>query len=218
MTARRTLLAAAAGAGLLPGPAVASPPAETPRHALSKLLDGNERWVQGRPRHRDPADDRRRRTAGGQNPFAVIFSCIDSRVPPEIVFDQDLGDLFVVRTAGQVIDPLIAGSIEYGPAHGTPLVMVLGHTGCGAVKATIESFADGKLPPGNIAAVVHALAPAYFAARPQPSSPLDEQILAVVRAQVTRTVVQLRADPLLTNALVVGAVYDLRSGQVSRIA
>jgi carbonic anhydrase len=210
MTARRTLLAAAAGAGLMPAaPAAANP------SALSRLLDGNQRWVSGRPRHRDPADDRRRRTAGGQDPFAVIFSCIDSRVPPEFVFDQDLGDLFVVRTAGEVMDPLVAGSIEYGPAHGTHLVMVLGHSGCGAVKATIESFATGTRPPGNIAAVVHALSPAYLST--PPASTLDEHLLAVVHTQVRRTVTQLRHDPVLSAALVVGASYDLRTGAVTQI-
>jgi carbonic anhydrase len=226
MVARRQLLGAsmaAAGTGFIGFPAAAHeldiPP--EPRLALNRLMSGNTRWVRGEPLHRDPAADRRRRVAGGQHPFAVVFSCIDSRVPPEHVFDQDLGDLFVVRTAGQALDPLITGCVEYGPAHGTPLVFVLGHTGCGAVRATIECLEDGVHPPGHLDRVVAALQPAYQMAKTSFGQRLsrDERIDATVAAQVRLTVTALRADPLIaeSGAMVTGGRYSLTTGVVGQL-
>jgi carbonic anhydrase len=185
-------------------------------------MSGNNRWVRGELLHRDPAADRRRRVAGGQHPFAVVFSCIDSRVPPEYVFDSDLGDLFVVRTAGQALDQLVTGSVEYGPAHGTPLVFVLGHTACGAVRATIESIEDGADPPGHLNRVVAAITPAYRLARNsfRPGMTREERVDATVVAQVRLTVTSLLADPLITTsgAMVTGGRYSLQTGAVTPLA
>jgi carbonic anhydrase len=227
MVARRKLLGAslaAAGTGLIPFPAAAyeldNPP--EPRLALTRLMSGNKRWVSGKLLHRDPVADRRRRVAGGQHPFAVVFSCIDSRVPPEYVFDSDLGDLFVVRTAGQTLDPLVTGSVEYGPTHGTPLVFVLGHTACGAVKATIESIEDGVDPPGHLDAVVAAIEPAYRLAQAsfRPGMPREERIDATVVAQVWLAVTALRADPLIgqSGVMVAGGRYSLTTGVVTPLS
>ncbi|HEX6685799.1 MAG TPA: carbonic anhydrase [Candidatus Limnocylindrales bacterium] len=229
MTDRRRLLSAAlaaAGAGLgLPGAAQAAASGHRPHRpdeALAALMEGNRRWVTGRLTARDPVQDRRRRVADGQHPSAVVFSCIDSRVPPEYVFDQDLGDIFVVRTAAQALDPLVGGAVEYGPVHGTPLVMVLGHTRCGAITATVESIEDGVTLPGHLADVVRALTPAYRAAkrRFRPDWNRARRVEATVLAQVHLTVGQLRDDPVLRPLIgkgklaVVGGIYSLDTGAV----
>ncbi|GIH04168.1 hypothetical protein Rhe02_22350 [Rhizocola hellebori] len=142
-------------------------------------------------------------------------------MPPEYVFDQDLGDLFVVRTAGQALDPLITGCVEYGPAHGTPLVFVLGHTGCGAVRATIEYLEDGLRPPGQLDRVVAAITPAYQMAKNSFHQSLsrDERIDATVAAQVQLTVTALRADPVIagSGAMVTGGRYSLTTGVVGQV-
>lgn len=225
--ARRSLLGAsvaAVGSGfVLPGcdahAGAATPPDTanlTAAQALTRLRKGNRRWVTGELAERDPAAVRRALVAGGQNPFAAVFTCIDSRVPPECIYDQDLGDLFVVRTAGEVLDPLVGGSLEYGPAHGTPLVVVLGHSSCGAVKATVESIEDGVSLPGHLTAVVAALRPAYLYAKPgfRPGWDRARRVEAIALAQVDLTVARLRADPVLARAKVVGGFYDLVTGAV----
>jgi carbonic anhydrase len=194
----------------------------SPREALAVLLAGNQRWASGRLRHPHQSIARRESVAAFQAPFAVVFSCIDSRVPPELVFDRGLGDLFAVRTAAQSVDNVTLGSVEFGPAElSTGLIMVLGHERCGAVTATIEAIQDhGGRAPGNIQAIVNALRPAYNAAVRQPGDPVDN----MVRAQTRLTVAQLKADALLadrvrTGALVVvGGRYDLDSGRVELIA
>ena len=112
----------------------------TPDRALTQLLRGNERFVAGWPDHPNQSARRRREVSeAGQHPFAIILSCADSRVPPEIIFDQGLGDLFIVRVAGNVLDDVVLGTIEYAVEHlQVPLVMVLGHDKCGAVTAAVE--------------------------------------------------------------------------------
>lgn len=225
MIARRTLLGAsiaAAGVGLYGTPVAAHGQDETPpdpRQALIRLRHGNQRWVDGTLLSRDPAADRRRRVAGAQHPFAVVFSCIDSRVPPEYLFDQDLGDLFVVRTGAQSLDPLVAGSIEYGPAHGVPLVFVLGHTSCGAIRATVESIEDGVQFPGHLMVLVNALRPAYEVAQRSfdDSWTRTQRIDATVDAQVELTVAQLRTFIKGGLTEVAGGRYNLRSGVVTRV-
>ena len=143
------LLASSAGAF--------SPP--RPDQALQRLLDGNRRYVIHQ-HGASPLANRnlRLRTARRQTPFAVVLACSDSRVPPELIFDQRLGDLFVVRVAGNVVDPVVLGSVEYAVLNlGTPLVLVLGHTKCGAVTAALD---PGKVPEGNLGAIVEAIRPA----------------------------------------------------------
>jgi carbonic anhydrase len=119
----------------------------TPQAALTRLKEGNTRFAADKPTTRDVTQKRRDEVAKGQHPFAVILTCADSRVSPELVFDQGLGDVFVVRVAGNVTDPAILGSIEYAVEHlKAPLIVVLGHESCGAVKAVIEkSHVEGNL-------------------------------------------------------------------------
>ncbi len=136
-------------------------PVETPEEAITRLLEGNARFVRGKSTTINESADRRVKLAERQRPFATIFSCVDSRVPPELVFDRGLGDLFVIRTAGNVVDSAVMGSLEYGAYElEIPLLLVLGHKKCGAVKATMETIASGGKAEGSIAYLVEAIRPA----------------------------------------------------------
>jgi carbonic anhydrase len=139
--------------------AAGSAPAVTPDAALQRLVEGNKRFVEAHLSHHAlTIKETRKALAQGQKPYAIILSCSDSRVPPEIVFDETLGRLFVVRVAGNILDPVVLGSIEYAVEHlGSGLIMVLGHEACGAVAAAYD--ATGK-PEGNIGAVVDPILPA----------------------------------------------------------
>lgn len=174
-----------------------------PDEALHLLQDGNERWATDGEHAPRRGLDRIAEAAMGQFPFATVFTCADSRVPAELVFDQGVGDLFVVRTAGHVIDDAVRGTLAYG-AHAlrTPLIVVLGHTGCGAVTA---AYKEQKVH-ADIVPVVARIAPAALSA---PS--VDDAVAAHVKHCVDILSPQL--DPgVLCN--VVGAVYDLATGQV----
>ena len=157
-----------------------------------------------------------------QHPFAVIFGCADSRVPPEIIFDQGLGDLFVIRVAGHVLDAAALGSIEYAAVElGVPLVMVLGHQRCGAVKAAVEAVERGSTVPGHMPTLVDAIRPAVAKAKGSPGDLLDN----AVRAHVAVVVGQLQSSEPILAALVrankvkiVGARNDLDSGVVEIVA
>lgn len=193
-----------------------------PQEALDILLAGNRRWVSGQSEHPRQSPGWRRQLAPHQAPFAVVVSCIDSRVPPELVFDCGLGDLFVVRTGGQALDQrVVLGSIQFGPvSYGSArLVLVLGHAGCGAVTAALTVIRGGGQAPGHIQAVVDALRPAYHEAMRQSGDLLDNMI----RAQTRLTVRRLRGDPLLgefiatDGLLIAGGHYDLDSGVVGLI-
>lgn len=222
MVSRRAVLSASA-LGLLPeqrtrprAPQVERP--ATAAEALARLRLGNDNWVNGRAHHPDASLPRRADLATRQAPFAVVFSCIDSRVPPELVFDQGLGDLFVVRTAAHTLDRLVAGSLEYGPAElATPLVLVLGHQRCGAITAAVHALAGGEPLPGHLADIGEELRPAYRAAlRDRPADLVE----AVVREQTRQAVELLRADLLLAPLVaagrlrVQGAYYSLDTGAV----
>ncbi|MEU6775174.1 carbonic anhydrase [Streptomyces sp. NPDC046759] len=198
----------------------ASPTARptTPAAALARLMEGNDRWVSGALQHPDRDPNRRQFVAQEQKPFAAILSCIDSRVPPELLFDTGLGDLYVMRTGGEAIDPVVTGSAEYGPmTSGTPLIMVLGHQRCGAVKAAHESLRDGKPLPGNLQAIVKALQPAYEQAAKQGGA---DPVETMARAQAKLTATDLRSNqdlaPLVGKGAlaVVGAYYSLDTGKV----
>ncbi len=201
-----------------------SPPARptTPAAAFARLVEGNRRWVSGDLHHPDRDPDRRQLVAQEQEPFGSVLSCIDSRVPPELLFDTGLGDLYVMRTGGEAIEPVVTGSVEYGPmTSGTPLVVVLGHQRCGAVEAAYKSLRDGKPLPGNLQAIVRALQPAYEQAlREGGADPVE----TMARAQVRLTAADLRSNddlaPLVRkNALaVVGAYYSLDTGKVEVLA
>src|SRR5437660_1564112 len=195
-----------------------------PDEALRLLMEGNQRWVTGQLEHPHQSVERRLEVAPHQDPFAVVFSCIDSRVPPEIVFDRGVGDLFVIRTGAPALDELVVlGSVEFGPNgyRSARLILVLGHEGCGAITAAIQSIQTGVPAPGHIQAVVHALRPAYDVAISQPGDDLVEKM---VRAQVVLTVQRLQNDPLIAELIrneglmVVGGRYGLISGQVELIA
>jgi carbonic anhydrase len=194
----------------------------TPSEALARLLAGNRRWVNGEPRNPHQAAGQRRRVAARQAPFAAVFSCIDSRVPPELLFDQGLGDILVVRTAGQAVDEVALGSVEFGADElHVPLVFVLGHERCGAVTAAITAIRQHRgHAPGHIQQVVDALRPAYTEATRQSGDLVDN----MVRAQTRLTVARLRRDGLLAERLrggalaVVGGRYDLDTGLVEVIA
>jgi carbonic anhydrase len=181
--------------------------------ALQQLLDGNRRFMEGHLRTRDELP-RRHELVKGQKPIAVIVSCSDSRVPPELVFDQDLGDIFVIRTAGEVVGDLELGSIEYAVEHlGTPLIVVLGHQACGAVTAAVK----GGHAEGHIDAIVKAIEPAVKESKDEPGDAIDNAVRANVR-DVARA---LRAsDPILSHFVhdgkvkVVGGRYDLDSGKL----
>jgi carbonic anhydrase len=187
--------------------------------ALKLLLAGNQRYVDGKLNSVTPEELARRRAelAQGQKPFAVVVCCSDSRVGPEIVFDQELGNIFVVRTAGQVLDAAGIGSIEYAVAHlGSPLVLVLGHEHCGAVAAAV---ADAK-EPGHIAAIVKAIRPAVKKTRALKGNPVDNAVRANVqdiaaRLRVTGPVLSAKVD---TGQLkVVGAAVSLSTGKVQLV-
>lgn len=190
----------------------------TPAGALARLMDGNKRWVSGDLRHPDRDPDRREFVAQKQEPFGSVLSCIDSRVPPELLFDTGLGDLYVMRTGGEAVGPVVTGSVEYGPmTSGTPLIVVLGHQRCGAVAAAYESIRDGKPLPGNLEAIAKALRPAYErAVREGGADPVE----TMARAQVELTAAGLRSNrdlaPLVGKGTlaVVGAYYFLDSGKV----
>jgi len=184
--------------------------------ALKLLQAGNERFVSGKLNSVTPEElgQRRAALAEGQKPFAVVVCCSDSRVGPEIVFDQELGNIFVVRTAGEVLDAAGIGSIEYAVAHlGSPLLLVLGHEHCGAVAAAV---ADAK-EPGHIADIVNAIRPAVEKTRGLKGDPLENAI----RANVQDVIARLQATgPIISEKVkagalkIVGGVSSLRTGKV----
>jgi carbonic anhydrase len=190
--------------------------------ALAQLIAGNKRFVAGEavePR-RKPADFAR--LAEGQTPMAVIVGCADSRVAPELIFDRGIGDLFVVRVAGNVISGAgasVKGSIEYAVAElGVPLVVVLGHSQCGAVKAAIKHLDADDVLPGSIRDLVETIKPAVTAAKGK----AGDLLANVIKANVERGVERLRGlDPILARSVkkgetkVVGASYELRTGKVT---
>ncbi len=136
----------------------------SPADAWTALLEGNERFVRGEMQHPSQDVARRADLSGGQDPFAVVFGCSDSRVAAEIIFDRGLGDLFVVRTAGHVVDTTVIGSIEFGvEVLNAPLVIVLGHDSCGAVGAAADALATGRMPTGFVRAIVDRVIPSIVA-------------------------------------------------------
>ncbi|MGN9843996.1 carbonic anhydrase [Nonomuraea sp. H19] len=188
----------------------------TPDQAWAALREGNRRWVTGDVTHPHQDAARRKAVAEKQDPFAVVFSCIDSRVAPELVFDTGLGDLFVVRTAGQTIDPLVTGSAEYGPAEmGTPLVVVLGHQRCGAVTAAAEALHDHKKLPGELSTIESSLRSAYKRS--------DGDVDKMIRINTIDVVNQLKKDKLFAPLIakdklkVIGAYYSIDTGEVTRL-
>ncbi|MFE1748275.1 carbonic anhydrase [Coleofasciculus sp. H7-2] len=188
-----------------------------PDAALKRLMEGNQRFVQHKGKHPDQSEERIKEVAQAQHPFATLLTCADSRVPPEILFDEGLGDLFDIRVAGNIVTPEVLGSLEYAVAVlGTPVIMVLGHERCGAVTAAVQ----GERLPGNMNSFVKAIKPAIAKAKDEPGDPVDNAVIANVRYQIEKlkqnsTIVSER---LLDEKLkIVGGRYDLDTGEVTLI-
>jgi carbonic anhydrase len=209
-------LLSAAQFALAADPAHPEQPTVAPAEAVSKLKEGNGRYISGNLQHPGQTTERRAELAKDQHPFAVILSCSDSRVPPEIVFDQGLGDLFVVRVAGNVIDDHGLGSIEYAVDHlGARLIVVLGHQSCGAVKAAREAIAAKSKAPGHIQSLVTAIKPVVEATA-------KDDLDTTVKANVKHVVQALRSSTPILKAKVdsgevqvIGGYYSLDTGAVS---
>jgi carbonic anhydrase len=217
-------LLVAAPPGVPLGARAQTPPqtaAATPDAAVGLLTEGNARYVANQPRQRDFSAGRAS-TALGQAPFAAILGCADSRVAPELAFDQNPGDLFVVRVAGNFVTPEGLGSLEFGAAVlGVKAIMVLGHTSCGAVKATVTALQKGNTLPGHIAGLVRAMKPGIEPALKQSGADLEQRaVVANVRYNVERlrTATPILAEMVAKKQLrVVGGVYDLATGKVSLV-
>ena len=195
----------------------------TSREALARLQAGNERFVAGHARFPTVQKDILADLAKGQHPFATVLGCSDSRVPPELVFDASFGELFVIRVAGNVVDPAIAGSLQYAGVHlHTPLLVVLGHEGCGAVEAAIDEKFHGATYRSRIALLLQSIAPALDAL--DPALPREDMLRAAVEANVRRTLRQVIESPEWQasmgkeDRLAVGAVYDIATGHVRFLA
>lgn len=191
-------------------------PPKDPNEALQYLREGNKRFVTNKLHDVHPTRnlERVKETAGGQKPFAAVLSCADSRVPVEIIFDQGFGDVFVTRVAGNIVTNEIIGSLEFGTAVlGSKVLMVLGHSACGAVAATVS----GSAVPGVISSLYYSIAPAVQKTK---GANLDATIAENVRVQIE----QLKVSPVLSGLVnegklkIVGGVYDLASGKVVEVA
>jgi carbonic anhydrase len=186
----------------------------SPDVALEKLVRGNRDFVAGTPRHPDQEVTRRAALAKGQHPFAIVLTCADSRVSPEIYFDQGLGDLFVLRNAGNILDEHIIGSIEYAVEHlGSRLLIVVGHSQCGAVAAAVA----GGHAPGHIQSIVDAIEPAVLAVAHEAGDKIDNVVRTNARFVAFRLA---KTGPILAKAVssgelrVVAARYDLETGKI----
>jgi carbonic anhydrase len=184
--------------------------------ALAALKAGNARYVSGDTSEIDTSVDKRKSLSEGQEPFAVIVGCSDSRVPPELLFDQGLGDIFVVRVAGNVVDPVVLGSVEYAVEHlHSPLVVVMGHQGCGAVKAAV----DGGEQPGDIGSIIALIEPSVQKAQAEGVTG-DAEVEKVTELNVQSSMAAINASPVVSHLVhdgklkVVGAEYQLVSGVV----
>src|SRR5206468_4692165 len=197
-------------------PAHSDQPSVAPAEAISKLKEGNGRYTSGNLQYPGQTTERRTELAKTQHPYAAIVCCSDSRVPPEVVFDQGLGDLFIVRVAGNVINDEGLGSMEYSVDHlGTRLILVLGHQSCGAVKAARETIAAKGKAPGHIESLVTAIKPAVEATA-------KDDLETTVKANVKNVVQALRSStPILKAEVdsgkiqVIGGYYSLDTGAVT---
>ncbi|MGW0750847.1 carbonic anhydrase [Streptomyces sp. NPDC002587] len=221
---------AAAGAGLALGPAFPASAATwepgtadrpvTPAQALRRLAAGNERWRTGDQEHPHESAALRRRLAQGQHPFAIVLGCVDSRVPPELVFDQGLSDLLTVRSAGEVLDEAVLGSIAYGVLElRIPLVLVLAHQSCGAVAAAVHADETGEPLPAHIQYLAEQIGPSIDHDRHG-----EARVDATVNAHVRRVSRRLAAEPDLAGKVaagelaVVAARYELRDQRVRTLS
>jgi carbonic anhydrase len=189
---------------------------------LQKLIAGNQRFMQGQAKFPTVCKETLADLAREQKPFATILGCSDSRVPPELIFDANFGELFIVRVAGNVISPEVMGSLQYAGAHLlTPLFVVLGHAGCGAVKAALEYKLNGVQLRSRIQILVNNILPGLPEFDAQSSQ--EEKLASAIEANVRWSMHQLLETPEGQNGLkmgvkLVGAVYDITTGQVRFLA
>jgi carbonic anhydrase len=225
VAAAAALTAGAAPAAATPGRRTTDPKATplTADQAWRKLAAGNTRFVSGNQKHPHESLEWRQSLVEGQHPFAVILGCADSRVSPELVFDEGLGDLFVIRAAGEVLDTAVIGSVEYAVEHlSVPLIVVLGHESCGAVGATIDVVQHDAEVAGDVSTLVRAIEPAV---RATPANADAAAFLAACVAEQARRAakyLQERSN-IISDAgahhgvKVVSATYELRTGAVTKL-
>jgi carbonic anhydrase len=184
-------------------------------------MDGNKRFVSGSLAQKDLGAKKREELSKGQKPFATVLTCSDSRVAPELLFDQGLGDVFVIRVAGNIVDPIALGSIEYAAEHlNCPLLIILGHSKCGAVTATLESKGE---PEGNIGAIVKKIMPAAVAAKKKGGTK-DEILETAIKENVKNVYADIMKNSTIINHLVkegkfmiVGGEYNITTGKVEMV-
>lgn len=185
---------------------------------LQKLIAGNDRFMKGQANFPTVCKEALAELAREQKPFATILGCSDSRVPPELIFDANFGELFIVRVAGNVVSPEVMGSLQYAGAHlRTPLFVVLGHAGCGAVKAALEYKKTGVEDRSRIQILVNNILPGLSESGAQLSE--VEKLASAIEANVRWSIKQLLETPegqnaMKTGAKLVGAVYDIATGRV----
>ncbi|WP_367128131.1 carbonic anhydrase [Saccharothrix sp. HUAS TT1] len=191
--------------------------------AWRKLADGNHRFVTGRQTHPHESLRWRESLVQGQHPFAVVLGCADSRVPPELVFDTGLGDLFTIRAAGEVLDNSVLGSIEYAVEHlGVPLIAVVGHAKCGAVSAAVDVVRGRAQVSGDVSVLVRSIEPAVLSTRPNAdeakflAAAVDNQAKRVASLMLERSVT-IRTAVEHHGVKVVAASYQLDTGAVTRL-
>ncbi len=191
-----------------------------PDEAIQRLLEGNRRFAEAKASHPHESKDWRSSIEGAQHPWAVILGCADSRVCPELLFDQGLGDLFVIRVAGNIVDVDVAASIEYAVHHlHTKLVMVLGHSNCGAVTATLDHLTDSATEPEDIVSLLYRIEPALEGLAED--LPREERISVAVERNVRFSTQRLTQIPDLRKSMkreelrIVGGVYDMHTGKVA---
>ena len=194
----------------------------TPAQAWQKLREGNERFVSGTARHPNQNASRRSSLVDAQNPFAVIFGCSDSRLAAEIIFDLGLGDVIVVRTAGQVIDDAVLGSLEYSvDALNVPLIVVLGHDSCGAVTAAKNTVDTGEMPAGYVRSLVERITPSVLAAQRKDLHEVNDMVVEHTRQTAERLVESSRLISAAVDegrVAVIGLSYRLAEGNAELVS
>ncbi len=211
-TSKSTLLASISLLGVAAFAFAADPaPAVSADAALAKLKEGNARFATDEVSKGKPTAAKRAETAQAQHPFAIVLGCADSRTSPELVFDQNIGDLFVVRTAGNLVDEHGLGSIEYAVAHlGARLIVVLGHERCGAVKAALA----GDSAPGHVHSLVRDIQPAVKAVKGKEGDALDLTIAENSRLIAAKIRSEAKLGELAKEVRIVSGVYDLDTGKI----
>ncbi|WAH98401.1 carbonic anhydrase [Arthrobacter sp. MMS18-M83] len=194
----------------------------TPALAWRRLREGNERFVAGESMHPNQDASRRNSLVEDQHPFAVIFGCSDSRLAAEIIFDLGLGDAFVVRTAGQVIDDAVLGSLEYSISElHVPLIVILGHDSCGAVKATKNAVETGEMPVGFIRSLVERITPSVLTAMRNEQTDVNDMVVEHVKQTARRLADSSRVISAAIDdgrAAVVGLSYKLDEGRAALVS